>query len=124
MSDSSAPIRSSMRSSAAIAVRRRNGGHTAALTSSPTPMPMPVSARRPRSIESSFEKPVVSTIRAVAATVVASSPNQGSAPIASPRASTTTTAVVSRPSTLPTPQARTTATTAAVTWRRPREKVR
>ena len=78
-------------------------------------MPMAVSPNRSNNIESSLEKPVVSTTIAVAATVIASSPNQGRAPIASPSMSTTATETVSSPSALPTPHASTTPATAAAT---------
>ena len=73
---------------------------------------------------SSSENPVVSTISAVAATVIRSSPNQRKAPTRRPSSRTTDTAVVSSPRTFPTAQASTTPATAATTWRAPWDNVR
>ncbi len=118
------PMRVSRWSMAVMAVRRRSGGQTKALTRRPTPMPIPVSSSRETSMLSSCENPVVSTTSAVAAMVVASSSNHRKAPMTRPSVRARATDAVSSPRASPTSHASTTPTAVATTCRAPWEKVR
>ena len=82
-------------------------------------MPIAVSASRETSTLSLFANPVLSTITAVAATVVPWPDSQGSAPRASPAVIATATDTGSSARLLPTAQATSTPSTAAPTCRAP-----
>ncbi len=114
---------SSIRSIASAAVRRRSGGHTITLTSSPTATPIAVSSSREMR-STSLSNPVVSTTRPVVAMVVASAPSHGTAPSTRATTSSTATAAVLRPISSPTTVASRTATTVAATCWVPLENVR
>ena len=113
-----------MASTWAAALRSRSGGHTMKFTSSPTAIPMPVSARRESSAVASSLEPVVSTTSAVAAAVVDSARSPRTDPATSPTRIVRPSESALSPSRLPNAKATSTPSTVAPTCWAPRRNVR
>ena len=113
-----------MASTWAAALRSRSGGQTSRLMSSPTAMPMPVSASRVSSAPASSLAPVVSTTSAVAAAVVDSARSPRTDPATSATRIVRPSESALSPSRLPSAKATSTPRTVAPTCWAPRRNVR